>query len=151
MAESDIQKADNSGDEPAKRTPEGDFGGPRRAGFRNVFAAFKHINEASVTDSVKQRMSDYVTILLVVVCILSLVAAVGLPLAPGLKLLPLLLTIGAVVIYMINRLGIIISLTARQALIVWQIVIASFWLGVTSSMMVMMSCFYYFSYRTGGL
>lgn len=148
MAESDIPKAENQGEESSK-TPQDDFGGPRRAGFKNVIAAIKHINEASVTESVKQRISDYVTILLVVVCILSLVAAVGLPLAPGLKLLPLLLTIGAVVIYMINRLGIIVSLTARQALIVWQIVIASFWLGVTSSMMVMMSCFYYFG-STGG-
>lgn len=148
MAESDIDKGANG--EPAKKIPEGDFGGPRRAGFRNVIAAIKHINEASVAESVKQRISDYVTILLVVVCILSLVAAVALPLAPGLKLLPLLLTIGAVIIYMINRLGIIVSLTARQALIVWQIVIASFWLGVTSSMMVMMSCFYYFSMKSGG-
>ena len=142
MAESDIQNAAADEDD--------EFGGARRGGLRNVMAAIKHINEASVTESVKQRISDYVTIGLVVICIMSLVAAVALPVAPGLKLLPLLLTIGAVVLYMINRLGIIVSLSARQALIVWQIVIASFWLGVTSSMMVMMSCFYFFT-KSGSL
>lgn len=142
MAESDIQNAG------AETDDDGEFGGARRGGLRNVMAAIKHINEASVTESVKQRISDYVTIGLVVICIMSLVAAVALPVAPGLKLLPLLLTIGAVVLYMINRLGIIVSLSSRQALIVWQIVIASFWLGVTSSMMVMMSCFYFFT-KTG--
>jgi hypothetical protein len=118
---------------------------PRRGGFRNVVSAMKHINEASVTEAVKQRISDYITIGLVVVCILSLVAAVALPVPPGLRLLPLFFTIGAVVFYIINRLGIIVSLTPRQALIVWQILIAAFWLGVTSAMLVMMVCFYIFS------
>jgi hypothetical protein len=145
VAESDITKSEN-----AEAAGDGDFEGARRGGLRNVMAAIKHINEASVTESVRQRISDYVTIGLVVICIMSLVAAVALPVAPGLKLLPLLLTILAVVLYMINRLGIIVSLSARQALIVWQIVIASFWLGVTSSMMVMMSCFYFFSAKIGG-
>lgn len=149
MAESEVHKDNQAALDPALATQSpaaaDDFGGPRRGGFRNVVAAIQHINEASVTESVKQRISDYVTIGLVVVCILSLVAAVALPVPAGLKLLPLLLTIGAVVLYMINRLGIIVSLTPRQALIVWQIVIAAFWLGVTSSMMVMMSCFYFFS------
>lgn len=117
---------------------------PRRGGFRNVFSALKHVNEASATESVKQRISDYVTIGLVVICILSLVAAVALPVPAGLKLLPLIFTIGAVIFYIINRLGIIVSLSFRQALIVWQILIAAFWLGVTSAMFVMMACFYFF-------
>lgn len=144
MAESDVQNPERGGDGTAE-----DLGGPRRGGFRNVMAAIKHINDASITESVKQRVSDYVTIGLVVFCILSLVAAVALPCPPALKLLPLLLTIGAVVLYMINRLGIIVSLSPRQALIVWQIVVAAFWLGVTSSMLVMMSCFYFFSSQAG--
>ncbi len=122
---------------------------PRRGGFRNVFSAIKYVNEASATESVKQRVSDYVTIGLVVVCILSLVAAVALPVEPGLKLLPLIFTIGAVVFYIINRLGIIVSLSSRQALIIWQILIAAFWLGVTSAMFVMMACFYVFGTRAG--
>jgi hypothetical protein len=160
MAESDlsdVQKKEaqeiKAADEAptAASTPEDDESfPPRRGGFRNVFSAIKYVNEASATESVKQRISDYVTIGLVVICILSLVAAVALPVAPGLKLLPLIFTIGAVVFYIINRLGIIVSLSSRQALIVWQIVIASFWLGVTSAMFVMMACFYVFGARAGG-
>lgn len=146
MSESDLHNAGNSGG-GGNQPSEDDAFPPRRGGFRNVYQALKHINDASVADQVKQRVSDYVTIGLVVVCILSLVAAVALPVMPGLKLLPLLFTIGAVVFYMINRLGIIVSLNPRQALIVWQILIAAFWLGVTSAMLVMMCCFYFFSAR----
>lgn len=162
MAESDlsdVQKAQEVKSEdatsPAPASPsshaaiEDESFPPRRGGFRNVFSAIQHVNEASATESVKQRISDYVTIGLVVVCILSLVAAVALPVAPGLKLLPLIFTIGAVIFYIINRLGIIVSLSSRQALIVWQIVIASFWLGVTSAMFVMMACFYIFGTHAG--
>ncbi|HEY9867715.1 MAG TPA: hypothetical protein V6D08_00785 [Candidatus Obscuribacterales bacterium] len=145
MAESDISKPESaaSGGGPAPAQGAGAPG--RRAGFKNFLAAIKHINEASVADTVKQRFSDYVTIGLVVVCILSLVAAVALPVPQGLKLLPLLFTVGAIVFYIINRLGIILSLTSRQALIVWQILIAAFWLGVTSAMLVMMACVYFFT------
>ena len=136
MAESDIQKTGSPGDnvDPASR---------RRGHLNNFFEALKFINDASVTESVRQRFSDYVSIGLVVLCVLSLVAAVALPVAAGLKLLPLLCTVAAVVFYMVNRMGIIVSMTPRQALIVWQILIASFWLGVTSSMLVMMSCIYF--------
>lgn len=156
MAESDLSDVQKSQDQQelksadAPSSEDEESFPPRRGGFRNVFSAIRYVNEASATESVKQRISDYVTIGLVVVCILSLVAAVALPVAPGLKLLPLIFTIGAVVFYIINRLGIIVSLSSRQALIVWQIVIASFWLGVTSAMFVMMACFYVFGPRASG-
>jgi hypothetical protein len=121
----------------------------RRQGLTNFLRALKHVNEASVAENVKQRFSDYVTIALVVLCILSLVMAVCVPVPPGIKLLPLLFTVGAVIFYIINRLGIMISLTARQALIVWQILVAGFWLGVTSAMLVMLACFYFVSQGNG--
>jgi uncharacterized membrane protein len=148
MKDSDIH---NQADSQA--TPEGQAGATppvggeirRRQGIKNFFAALAMINEASVAESVRQRFSDYVTIGLVIVCVLSLVAAVALPVPAGLKLLPLIFTIGAVIFYIINRLGIVVSLTARQALIVWQVLIASFWLGVTSAMLVMIFCIYFFS------
>ena len=85
------------------------------------------------------------TIALVVLCIISLVVAVSVQVPPGIKLLPLLFTVGAVLFYIINRMGIIISLSPRQALIVWQILVAGFWLGVTSAMLVMLGCFYFVS------
>lgn len=142
MGESEIQAADSTASVPLSAETSQP---PRRGGMRNFLSAIAYINEASVADSVKQRLSDYVTIGLVMVCILSLVAAVTLNVPPALKLLPLLFTVATVIFYIINRLGIILSLSQRQALIVWQILIAAFWLGVTSAMLVMMSCFFLFS------
>lgn len=133
--------------EPPLPQEAGNF--PRRAGLANLYLAIKHINDASVAENVKQRFSDYVTIVLVIMCILSLVMAVSVPVNAVLKLLPLLFTVGSVVFYIINRLGIMISLTARQALIVWQILVAGFWLGVTSAMLVMLACFYFVSQGPG--
>jgi hypothetical protein len=155
VAEADSTKPESAGDaqgsdaaakpafEPPMPQEAGNF--PRRAGLANLYLAIKHINDASVAENVKQRFSDYVTIILVIMCILSLVMAVSVPVSPVLKLLPLLFTVGSVVFYIINRLGIMISLTARQALIVWQILVAGFWLGVTSAMLVMLACFYFVS------
>lgn len=140
---------DPPGGGEASATPEGTKAKPKRGGIANFFLALKHINRASVADAVRQRFSDYVTWGLVFVCILSLVAAVVLPVPTGLRLLPLIFTVGAVIFFIINRLGIILSLTQRQALLVWQILIASFWLGVTSAMLVMMSCVYLFSQNPG--
>ena len=124
---------------------------PRRAGFANFFRAMHHIRKASAAENVEQRFSDYLSIALVLICIVSLVFAVSMPAPPTYKLLPLFLTVGAVVFYIVNRLGIIISLTPRQALIVWQILIAGFWLGVTSAMLVMFACIYFVSQGANGL
>ncbi|MBC7999590.1 MAG: hypothetical protein IAF58_16685 [Leptolyngbya sp.] len=146
MSESDVPKIESTppGENAADVEPP-----IRRQGLTNFLRALKHVNEASVAENVKQRFSDYVTIALVVLCILSLVMAVCVPVPPGIKLLPLLFTVGAVIFYIINRLGIMISLTARQALIVWQILVAGFWLGVTSAMLVMLACFYFVSQGNG--
>lgn len=146
MSESDASKMDAT---PAAEGAADADQPIRRQGLTNFLRALKHVNEASVAENVKQRFSDYVTIALVVLCILSLVMAVCVPVPPGIKLLPLLFTVGAVIFYIINRLGIMISLTARQALIVWQILVAGFWLGVTSAMLVMLACFYFVSQGNG--
>jgi len=143
MTESDIHKPDTGSGAPA--SGEAGTGPPRRAGIRNFFLALRHINEASVADAVRQRFSDYVSIGLVIICIFSLVGAVALPVSLQFRLLPLIFTVGAIVFYIINRLGIVLSLSQRQALIVWQILSAAFWLGVTSAMLVILSCFYFFN------
>lgn len=141
MSESELHNQESQ--EPQGSSASG--ASRRRGSLINFLEAIKIVNTASTAESVRQRFSDYVSIGLVVVCILSLVAAVALPVPAGFKLLPLVFTIGAVIFYIINRLGIIVSMTPRQALIVWQIVIAAFWLGVTSSMLVMIFCIYFFS------
>jgi hypothetical protein len=118
---------------------------PKRAGIANFFKALEHINDASVSEDVKQRFSDYVSIGIVILCILTLLLAVSFPVSMGWRLVPLAFTIGAVIFYIINRLGIMVSLTPRQALIVWQILVAGFWLGVTSAMLVMLAVIYFFA------
>ena len=146
-----MTEADNPAENPAAKSGSSDVGEkgkpghPKRQPFANFFLAMKHINDASVSENVRQRFSDYVTIALVILCILSLLAAVSIQVPTGVRLLPLLLTIGAVVFYIINRLGIMVSMTHRQALIVWQILVAGFWLGVTSSMLIMLLVMYFFS------
>jgi hypothetical protein len=140
----EVPAASSSAAQEAERTP-------RRAGFANFFRAMHHIRKASAAENVEQRFSDYLSIALVLICIVSLVFAVSMPAPPTYKLLPLFLTVGAVVFYIVNRLGIIISLTSRQALIVWQILIAGFWLGVTSAMLVMFACIYFVSQGANGL
>ncbi len=149
MAESESPNIDEA-PEPVVNSGSTDSA-PRRAGFANFFRAMNHIRQASVAENVKQRFSDYLSIALVVICILSLVFAVSMPVPPAYKLLPLLLTVGAVVFYIVNRLGIMISLTPRQALIVWQVLVAGFWLGVTSAMLVMLACIYFVSQGAPGI
>ena len=144
----DASSADVAASSSAAPEPERT---PRRAGFANFFRAMHHIRKASAAENVEQRFSDYLSIALVLICIVSLVFAVSMPAPPTYKLLPLFLTVGAVVFYIVNRLGIIISLTSRQALIVWQILIAGFWLGVTSAMLVMFACIYFVSQGANGL
>ena len=142
-AENSAEKPTEQGDAIKATGKEQAF--PKRTPFANFFLALKHINDASVSENVRQRFSDYVTIGLVILCILALLAAVSIQVPTGIRLLPLLFTIGAVVFYIINRLGIMVSLTHRQALIVWQILVAGFWLGVTSSMLIMLLVMYFFS------
>lgn len=150
MAESESPNIDEE-PEAAVVSSSATDSAPRRAGFANFFRAMNHIRQASVAENVKQRFSDYLSIALVVICILSLVFAVSMPVPPAYKLLPLLLTVGAVVFYIVNRLGIMISLTPRQALIVWQVLVAGFWLGVTSAMLVMLACIYFVSQGAPGI
>ncbi len=149
MADSDLSKPDTPAGDEMQAAAGRASSQAKRGGLTNFVLALKHISQASVAEAVRQRFSDYVTIGLVVVCILSLVAAVVLPVPVGLRLLPLVFTVGAVIFYIVNRLGIILSLTQRQALLVWQIMIAAFWLGVTSAMLIMMLCAYMFGPASG--
>ncbi len=137
-------------DRPTDSMPGPKSAGPaiKRSTFKNFILAIKHVNEASVSESVKQRFSDYVTIAIVILCIVSLLMAVSFPVPTAIRLLPLLFTVLSVVFYIVNRLGIMISLTPRQALIVWQILVAGFWLGVTSAMLVMLVVIYFFAHPT---
>src|SRR5579862_7101623 len=95
-------------DNPQANASDASFQGKekRSNSWQNFGQAIKHINDASISETVKQRFSDYMTILLVILCILALLAAVAIPLPTAFRLLPLGLTIAAVMFYIVNRLGI---------------------------------------------
>jgi hypothetical protein len=143
LEEPDVAESDDS-----MPNPKSDGAATKRSTLKNFLLAIKHVNEASLSENVKQRFSDYVTIGIVIACILSLLMAVSFPVPTAVRLLPLLFTVLSVVFYIVNRLGIMISLTPRQALIVWQILVAGFWLGVTSAMLVMLVVIYFFAHPT---
>ncbi len=138
-------------DSPIESLPGGQKSGGaenKRSTYKNFLLAIKHVHEASISENVKQRFSDYITIGIVIACIASLLMAVSFPVPTAVRLLPLLFTVLSVVFYIVNRLGIMISLSPRQALIVWQILVAGFWLGVTSAMLVMLIVIYFFAHPT---
>ncbi|MBI2837459.1 MAG: hypothetical protein HYX75_04045 [Acidobacteria bacterium] len=109
-----------------------------RGGLRNFVAAYRHIRRATGADDVKQRLFDHVTVGMVGVAILSLVASVAFPFHPVLKMVVLGVTVSIVFFYMIHRMGIFLSVTPRQALIFWQIMLGALWLGITAGLLVMM-------------
>ncbi len=109
-----------------------------RGGLRNFVEAYRHIRRATGSDDVKQRLFDHVTVGMVGVAILSLVASVAFPFHPLLKMVVLGVTVSIVFFYVIHRMGIFLSVTPRQALIFWQVMLGALWLGITAGLLVMM-------------
>jgi hypothetical protein len=85
VAENSAENLGAKGEGPVEKG-KGDSTLPKRATIGNFFRALKHVNEASGSESVRQRFSDYVTIGLVILCILSLLAAVSMQVPTGIRL-----------------------------------------------------------------
>ncbi len=124
---------------------------PRRINVANVFHAYRYVVESFNSGSVKQRFSDSVTLGLVFLCITSLILAIFVPVPPFIKICPLFLTWAAVISYIVNRLGILTSLSPRQAILVGEIIMASFWMGVISAMLITLICFHIATNQYGGV
>ncbi len=124
---------------------------PRRINVANVFHAYKYVVESFNSGSVKQRFSDSFTLGLVFLCITSLILAIFVPVAPLIKICPLFLTWAAVISYIVNRLGILTSLSPRQAILVGEIIMASFWMGVISAMLITLICFHLAANQYGNI
>jgi hypothetical protein len=77
--------------------------------------------------------SVYVTIAMVVLCIMSSAVAVSIRAVTALKLLPLLFALIVVVSYIINRL-----FATPRRLVVWQVLVSGFWLGWMSALTLML-------------
>lgn len=99
----------------------------RRNSFTTTNEALKYVSAASRKNL---RQSDKVTSVLLIVCILVGAAFVFIPLNPVLILAADLLFFATLITFMVKRLGILITLSERQSVLVWDIILGSLLLGV---------------------
>lgn len=106
----------------------------RRSSMESAVAALKYVGQASSTDQVQVRTSDRLTVIaLLVCCIVEVLSLVYTPLA-GYRLLfigfsDLVLSI-AVICFLVVRLGILSTLSERQVIICWQLMMGCVFLGI---------------------
>ncbi|HNB24483.1 MAG TPA: hypothetical protein PKZ32_18820 [Candidatus Melainabacteria bacterium] len=106
----------------------------RRSRWESSFAAVRYINSLGREEEVKVRDSDRATtIFLLLASILTVLSLVIKPFA-GMRLQFVLVCdalVGVMLIfYLANRFGIINTLTPRQALLTWQLIMGSAFLGI---------------------
>ncbi|MCC6978570.1 MAG: hypothetical protein IT343_09620 [Candidatus Melainabacteria bacterium] len=106
----------------------------RRSRWESSFAAVRYINSLGRDEEVKVRDSDRATtIFLLLASILTVLSLVIKPFA-GMRLQFVLICdvlVGVMLIfYLANRFGIINTLTPRQALLTWQLIVGSAFLGI---------------------
>ncbi|MCC7528061.1 MAG: hypothetical protein IT342_06045 [Candidatus Melainabacteria bacterium] len=106
----------------------------RRSRWESSFAAIRYINSLGRDEEVKVRDSDRATtIFLLLASILTVLSLVIKPLA-GMRLQFVLICdalVGVMLIfYLANRFGIVNTLTPRQALLTWQLIVGSAFLGI---------------------
>ena len=106
----------------------------RRSRWESSFAAVRYINSLGRDEEVKVRDSDRATtIFLLLASILTVLSLVIKPFA-GMRLQFVLICdvlVGVMLIfYLANRFGIINTLTPRQALLTWQLIVGSAFFGI---------------------
>jgi len=106
----------------------------RRSRWESSFAAVRYINSLGRDEEVKVRDSDRATtIFLLLASILTVLSLVIKPFA-GMRLQFVLICdvlVGVMLIfYLANRFGIINTLTPRQALLTWQLIMGSAFFGI---------------------
>lgn len=106
----------------------------RRSPWQSSAAAFEYVQKSSRTDAIQLRTSDRVTIIaLLLCCILEVLSLSYTPFA-GMRL-PVVLICDVVlgvstVLFLIYRLGILCSLTPRQAIVCWQLMMGCIFFGI---------------------
>lgn len=106
----------------------------RRSRWESSFAAVRYINSLGRDEEVKVRDSDRATtIFLLLASILTVLSLVIKPFA-GMRLQFVLICdvlVGVMLVfYLANRFGIINTLTPRQALLTWQLIVGSAFFGI---------------------
>lgn len=114
-----------------------------RGGLKNVRLAYKHIRSATGSGEVRQRLFDHVTVGMVGVALLALVGAVAIPVSVVVKGVALCVAVAVVCYYVFHRIGIFLSVSPRQALIFWQVLLGGFWLGIVVGLLVMMASLFF--------
>ncbi|MDX1988883.1 MAG: hypothetical protein SFV17_19515 [Candidatus Obscuribacter sp.] len=106
----------------------------RRSPWESSAAAFDYVQKSSRTDAIQLRTSDRVTIIaLLLCCILEVLSLSYTPFA-GMRL-PVVLICDVVlgvstVLFLVYRLGILCSLTPRQAIVCWQLMMGCIFFGI---------------------
>ena len=106
----------------------------RRSRWYSSLAALRYVSSLSKDDEIKVRDSDRATsIFLLISSVLTILSLVFRPLAA--HRLPLVLVCDALVgvmlvFYVANRFGILNTLTPRQALLTWQLMMGASFLGI---------------------
>jgi hypothetical protein len=106
----------------------------RRSRWATSLDALRYVNSLSRDDYVKVRESDRATsILLLIGSILTVISLVFKPLAAhrlSLVLFCDVLVFFTLLFYVANRFGIVRTLTPRQALLTWQLIMGGIFLGI---------------------
>ncbi len=106
----------------------------RRSPWQAAGAALQYVQESTRTDSIQLRTSDRVTIIaLLVCCILEVLSLSYTPFA-GMRL-PVVIVCDVVlgvctILFLVYRLGILCSLSPRQALVCWQLMMGCVFFGI---------------------
>jgi hypothetical protein len=148
VGEATAEKAEKATEKAANPLDKADTVGPgnpqysnptggivqRRSRWYSSLAALRYVNSLSKDDDVRVRDSDRATsIFLLISAILTVVSLVVPQLAP--HRVPLVLVCDALVgvmlvFYVANRFGILNTLSPRQALLTWQLLMGASFLGI---------------------
>lgn len=106
----------------------------RRSPWQSSAAAWRYVQDAASTDTIQLRTSDRVTILALLFCVILLVLPFCFSPLSGMRLPTIILSdiVLAIcaVLFLIYRLGILCSLTPRQALVCWQLMLGCVFWGI---------------------
>jgi hypothetical protein len=105
----------------------------RRSVFASTCTSLKYIGSLPRK---QYRQSDRFSDLLVLVCLLCALMLIILPpplVRPPIVAVADLVFLAAIIFFIMNRIGILITLSERQAVLVWDIVVGSLLLGILLS------------------
>ncbi|MFA7335404.1 MAG: hypothetical protein WC028_01365 [Candidatus Obscuribacterales bacterium] len=99
--------------------------------FENIKESAKHVGKSVETQGKSVRVEDKISSLLVPVTCIGLTIAVTI--GGWARLIVSTLALAALLYYVLSRIGIMRTLSERQAALIWHIVLSVFLLGITFS------------------